>query len=156
MELKTWRYFFRWREYRCVRRRHTDDAVNQTSEQQKQKQTRRLPCWLHANEAVPAERRSLLNFCWETNIHVITWSRCGVTDRHPKHALQHAGGILGRDWSTWADRYEPRDASRPHRADALTLHVAEVSSCKYLVLSVSEAAAGVCVRAHTLKPPGQL
>lgn len=98
----------------------------------------------------------LPTFCWETNIHVITWSRCGVTDRHPKHALQHAGGILGQDWSTWVDRYEPRDASRPHRAVALTLHVAEVSSCKYLVLSVSEAATGVCVRAHTLKPPGQL
>lgn len=41
------------------------------------------------------------------------------------------------------------DVFRPHRAFALTLHVAAISSCKYFVLFMSAKLGFVCMRVHT-------
>lgn len=67
------------------------------------------------------------------NIHSITSTHCDVACRHPKHALQHARGILGRDWSAGADRYEVWcvETTQNHP------HAHTVSSCKYLEVCVS-------------------
>ena len=117
-------YFVRWSESRCARRRHVDDAVNQTSEQQKQKQTRRLPCWLHANEAVPAERRSSRP---SVGKQTSMWSRGAAavspTDTQNMHysMQEEFWARIGRHGWTGTSRAMRQDHTEPSRSHFTSL-----------------------------------